>query len=365
MALLALVKPGVVKPRSGESDWMNALRSTEEGLWTSLSTHGSQRRQHLSGNATYVLSDAIKWLADLPQNSIHAIVTDPPYGVIEYEEKDQQKLRSGRGGVWRIPPSFDGATRSPLPRFTVLSQDEIANVHSFFSAVAFGMLRALVPGGHVFIASNPLLSTMTFHALQAAGFEKRGEVIRLVQTLRGGFKPKGSEEEFADVSGMPRSCWEPWGIFRKRFDGTMADNLREWGTGGLRRTSKAEPFKDVIVCSPMRGAEKEIAPHPSLKPQRFLRQIVRAALPLGVGIVYDPFAGSGSTLAAAEANGYRSIGTDRDPHYFNMARGHSPSWQLYRLRSGDPSGTLQRFRGWLSKAEILGGLAGCLYRLLE
>ena len=44
---------------------------------------------------------------------------------------------------------------------------------------------------------------MTFHALQASGFEKRGEVIRLVQTLRGGFKPKGAEEDFPDVSVMP------------------------------------------------------------------------------------------------------------------------------------------------------------------
>ena len=182
------------------------------------------------------------------------------------------------------------------------------------------MLRALVPGGHLFIASNPLLSSMTFHAFQEAGFEKRGEVIRLVQTLRGGFKPKGAEEEFPGVSVMPRSCWEPWGIFRKRFDGTIADNLREWGTGGLRRASATEPFKDVLVCSPTRGVEKQIAPHPSLKPQRFLRQVVRAALPLGIGIVYDPFAGSGSTLAAAEALGYRSIGTDRDPQYFSMAR---------------------------------------------
>lgn len=160
---------------------------------------------------------------------------------------------------------------------------------------------------------------MTFHALQEAGFEKRGEVIRLVQTLRGGFKPKGAEEQFPDVSVMPRSCWEPWGIFRKPFPGTIADNLREWGTGGLRRTSAEEPFKDVIPCSPTRGIEKQIAPHPSLKPQRFLRQIVRAALPLGIGIIYDPFAGSGSTLAAAEAVGYRAIGTDRDPQYFHMA----------------------------------------------
>ena len=167
MALLALIKPDVVKARPGEADWMDGLRGTEERLWTSVSAHGSERRQKLSENATYVLSDAIGWLAELPPNSIHAIVTDPPHGVIEYEEKDHQKLRSGRGGVWGIPPSFDGANRSPLPRFTVLSGDEITHLHSFFSAVAYGMLRALVPGGHVFIASNPLLSTMTFHALQS------------------------------------------------------------------------------------------------------------------------------------------------------------------------------------------------------
>jgi site-specific DNA-methyltransferase (adenine-specific) len=299
---------------------MTDLRRAEESCWGTIINHGTQRREQLSQNAVYILSDTVKWLADLPPNSIHAIVTDPPYGVIEYEEKDHKKMRAGRGGVWRIPPSFDGATRNPLPRFTVLSEDEITKLHSFFSAVAYVMLRALVPGGHVFIASNPLLSTMTFHALQEAGFEKRGEVIRLVQTLRGGFKPKGAEAEFPDVSVMPRSCWEPWGIFRKRFKGTIADNLREWGTGALRRTSTVEPFKDVIVCFPMRGAEKQLAPHPSLKPQRFMRQIVRAALPLGIGIIYDPFAGSGSTLAAAEAVGYRSVGTDRDAQYFNMSR---------------------------------------------
>lgn len=109
-------------------------------------------------------------------------------------------------------------------------------------------------------------------------------------------------------------------MFRKPFTGTIAENLRKWGTGGLRRTSPQQPFKDVIICSPTRGVEKRIAPHPSLKPQRFLRQIVRAALPLGIGIIYDPFAGSGSTLAAAEAMAFRSVGTDRDPQYFRMAR---------------------------------------------
>ena len=141
-----------------------------------------------------------------------------------------------------------------------------------------------------------------------------------MQTLRGGYKPKGAEDDFPDVSVMPRSCWEPWGLFRKPFAGTVADNLRRWGTGGLRRVSATEPFKDVIVCSPTRGREKAMAPHPSLKPQRFLRQLVRAALPLGIGILYDPFAGSASTLAAAEAIGYRALGTDRDEDYLEMGR---------------------------------------------
>ena len=35
-------------------------------------------------------------------------------------------------------------------------------------------------------------------------------------------------------------------------------------------------------------------------------------------MIVDPFAGSGSTLAAAEAVGYRSVGIERDPLYFDM-----------------------------------------------
>ena len=232
------------------------------------------------------------------------------------------------GGSLRPSTAFD------VDRFPVLSEDEIAQLHSFFSAFAYGALRLLVPGGHLFVASNPLLSTVTFHALQQAGFEKRGEIIRQVQTLRGGDRPKGAEEEFPDVSVMPRSCWEPWGMFRKPFQGTVADNLRLWGAAGLRRASRDAPLKDVIPCSPMRGEERAIAPHPSLKPQRFLRRVVRAALPLGIGIVYDPFAGSGSTLAAASALGYRSVGTDHDIEYFELAREAFP--RLAALRAGRP-----------------------------
>lgn len=321
----------MVRSPEQSKGWRSALAQRQVELWERVRTQGDQRRRHLSDRATYILADAIRWLGELPQQCIHAVVTDPPYGIVEYEEGNHRKLRAGRGGVWRIPPSFDGAKRKPLPRFTVLTADEMAALYDFFGALAAGLSRALVPGGHVFIASNPLLSSMTFHAFQRARLEKRGEVIRLVQTLRGGDRPKGAELELSEVSMMPRSCWEPWGIFRKPLEGKAADNLRKWGTGGLRRISATEPFKDVIVCSPARALERQLAPHPSLKPQRFLRRIVRASLPLGIGIVYDPFAGSGSTLAAADALGYLSVGTDRDLQYFDMG-----SSAFASLRALDP-----------------------------
>jgi site-specific DNA-methyltransferase (adenine-specific) len=273
----------------------------------------------LDERTAIVNADALAWLAARPERSVHAVVTDPPYGLAEFEEVDLAKLRAGRGGRWRIPPTLDGVRRAPVPRFTVLTPAEITELDAFFRAVAVEIHRVLVPGGHVMVASNPLVCSWTFDAFAAAGLERRGMIVRGVQTLRGGDRPKGAHEEFTDTTVLPRSCWEPWGLFRKRCEGTVRDNLRSFGTGALRRPSSGGPFKDLIACAPARGAERAAAPHPSLKPQRFLRKVVRASLPLGEGIVLDPFAGSGSTLAAASAVGYRSIGVERDATWFEMA----------------------------------------------
>jgi site-specific DNA-methyltransferase (adenine-specific) len=267
-----------------------------------------------------VEGDCFSWFTQRRPNTVHAIVTDPPYGLKEYTAEEKAKLRRGKGGVWRIPPTLDGCARRPLPRFTVLSEEEKRDLRSFFSRWATSALRVLVPGGHVFIATNPLLSHLVYIAMIEAGFEKRGEIIRLVQTLRGGDRPKNAHKEFEEVTVMPRSCWEPWGLFRKPCEGRVQDNLRKWKTGGLRRIGEEQPFCDVIRSSPTRSPERDIAPHPSLKPQAFMRQIVRASLPLREGVILDPFMGGGSTIAAAAAIGYRSIGIESDPEFFAMAK---------------------------------------------
>lgn len=296
------------------------LKSHEQNV-----AHVSLTPSLTSGMATLYHADCFNWLSARDANSIHAVVTDPPYGVVEYTPTEIAKLRSGKGGVWRIPPSFDGHKRAPLPRFTVLDEMDRQQLYRFFLRLGTLLGRVVVPGGNVVVASNPLLSHLVAGAMTDAGLELRGYLSRLTMTMRGGDRPKNAHEEFPDVSVMPRSQWEPWVVLRRPLDGRVQDNLRKWKTGGFRRPSADRPFGDVIHSRPTSAAERRIAPHPSLKPQSFLRQVVRASLPLGEGIVLDPFAGSGSTLAAANAVGYESVGVESDPKFVRMAMDAIPA----------------------------------------
>ena len=277
--------------------------------------------------------DCIPWLRTQPDRSLHAVVTDPPYGLVEYSEEQLVKRRTGRGGIWRIPPDFDGSQRAPLPRFSALTDQQTQDLGKFFRKWGKALLPKLVPGAHVIVASTPLLSHLLSHALAQTGLERRGEIIRVVQTFRGGDRPKGAEEEFPEVSTIPRGAWEPWLLFRRPLEGTVAHNLRAHGTGALRRPGRDAPFSDLIPSGRTPRRERALAPHPSVKPQAFLRQLVRASLPLGQGVVLDPFAGSGATLAAAEAVGYRSIGVELDSDYAKLAVEAIPALATLRLEA--------------------------------
>lgn len=294
--------------RSVKPDWLSALER--------------DRATYEYDCASIFHADCFEWLSAIPESSIHAIVTDPPYGVKEYNIEQIAKRDRGRGGTWRVPPKFDGSVRAALPRFTALSHRERECVYGFFLEWAQVVDRALYPGGHVFLASNNFLSQLVFQALVEGGLEFRGTLVRLVRTFRGGDRPKNAEVEFKGVCSLPRGCFEPWGIFRKPLPkgATVSDCLRLFGTGGLRRRADSKPFEDVIASERTSPEERSLAKHPSLKPQSFLRKIVRASLPLGRGMVVDPFMGSGSTIAAAIAIGYQSVGIERHRKYFEESQ---------------------------------------------
>ncbi len=177
-----------------------------------------------SPRVTLVHADCFEWLeSELNRHHgepwLHAVVTDPPFGVLEFTQAQLDKMEAGSGGVWRIPPSFDGHVRRPLPRFTVLLEKEQQDIYDFFFRWALAVLPALHPGAHVIIASNVLLTHVVDNALTNAGLEKRATLVRLVQTLRGGDRPKLADKEFSEViyprinagaCGSPREGCRVW-----------------------------------------------------------------------------------------------------------------------------------------------------------
>jgi hypothetical protein len=105
-----------------------------------------------------------------------------------------------------------------------------------------------------------------------------------------------------------------------------------------------KPLPDAIPSGRTPRREEAIADHPCLKPQHFMRILVRSLLPVGEGTILDPFLGAGSTVAAAQAVGYDSLGIELDAEYFAMAQKAIP--RLAALYPG--------FRGQEMEVELNG-----------
>jgi DNA modification methylase len=272
-----------------------------------------------------IQADCFEWLSNRESDSIEAVCTDPPYGVFEFSDTEIAKMRGGRGGVWRLPPTIGGSKRSPLPRFTVLTAAQLAEVRRYFMEWGTRLRRVVVPGAHVLVAGYPSLQHLVQSGMAEAGFEVRGALMRMYWSFRGGDRPKNAETEFPEVCVTPKGAYEPWMLFRKPIsEKTVAANLRRWNTGGLRRLALDKPLPDLIPSGRTPDREVRIADHPCIKPQHLMRVLVRSLLPLGLGTVLDTFAGSGATLGAAEALGYQSIGVELDREYFEMGQRSVP-----------------------------------------
>ena len=69
-------------------------------------------RSEKIGESRIVHADCFEWLGRLPKMSLHGIVTDPPYGVKEFDLDQIEKRAAGRGGIWRIPSSSTDPERT-------------------------------------------------------------------------------------------------------------------------------------------------------------------------------------------------------------------------------------------------------------
>ena len=176
--------------------------------------------------------DCVELMALMDDDSMDAIVTDPPYG-LEFMGKDWDKL-SGTPGYnerGRMTPASSGLV-------TKKGFDRIPNsfqagrpMQDWHESWAIEALRVLKPGGHALVFGG----TRTFHrltcGLEDAGFEIRDCLMWLYGT---GFpKSKNLDGDWEGWGTALKPAWEPIVLARKPFPGTVAHNVSAHGTGAL------------------------------------------------------------------------------------------------------------------------------------
>lgn len=234
------------------------------------------RPHYTDGRVTVWHGDALAVLRELPSGSVDALITDPPYS---------------SGGAFRSDRSQDvhskyvlnhSASGKGLASFGGDNRDQRG--YAYWSALWLGeCLRIVKPGGVVCLFSDWRQLPVTTDALQAGGFVWRGIVPW--------WKP----------SSRPTM-----GRFRAACEYVV------WGSKGpmpLDREVGALP--GFYQASPPRNRQ-----HVTQKPLDVMREIVRI-VPAG-GVILDPFAGAGTTGAAAVLEGYRFVGVELTEHFADV-----------------------------------------------
>lgn len=94
-------------------------------------------------------------------------------------------------------------------------------------------------------------------------------------------------------------------------------------------TDREDGSAGISARAGARGRRRNF--HPTVKPIDLMRWLCRLITPPG-GTVIDPFAGSGTTIAAALREGFHAIGAEQDPDYYALAEsriiGDAPLWNL-------------------------------------
>jgi site-specific DNA-methyltransferase (adenine-specific) len=206
-----------------------------------------------------MLGDCSERLKTVPENSIDAIVTDPPYALVQ-----NSRNGSAQPGDMSTPYGRSG----PSKERGFMGHDWDYGDVAFDPIFWKECLRVLKPGGHLLAFGGSRTYHRLASAIDDAGFEIRDQIM----WLYGQGFPKSLDVSKAIVKkGRPKvikddldtseaAQWKGWGtalkpahepivVARKPLIGTVAENVLKHGTGGLNIDACRVPNEEAQVAS--------------------------------------------------------------------------------------------------------------------
>lgn len=282
-----------------------------------------------------ILGDSIQLIRDLDACTIHAIISDIPYG-IGYDEWDvlHDNKNSAYGGASSAQLSIGGLFKrrgKPLNGWSEADKHIPLEYQKWCSSWAGEWLRVLKPGGSCLIFAGRRYAHRCIVALEDAGFtfkemlswEKESAPQR-AQRLSAIYERRNDTENERKWAGWrvanPRPLFEPILWFQKPYKtgGTIADNVLEYGLGAwnevaLQQYNAQSDIKTVVSnIIRVKSDQSDHGEHIAQKPLRLMELLVSMVTTEGQ-VVLDPFMGSGTTCLAAKHLNRNYIGIDIDP----------------------------------------------------
>ncbi|MGH8334996.1 MAG: DNA-methyltransferase [Pseudomonas fluorescens] len=185
------------------------------------------------------IGDCMESLRQVPDNSVDSIVTDPPYGIrFMGKSWDGEDIEARAAYRASMPSHADacgpnGGHRSiaaEAGKYDLTPTGMLA-FQAFTLEWAAECLRVLKPGGHLL----SFAAARTYHhmavGVEMAGFEIRDQIMWV---FGSGFpKSHNLKGEHEGWGTALKPAHEPICMARKPFDGTVAANVAEWGTGAI------------------------------------------------------------------------------------------------------------------------------------
>ena len=259
---------------------------------------------------TLINQDSLIKLDTFVDNSIDAIITDPPYGITHLDKEfDKQTLdnTAKSGGI------FAGMTMGGMKFDNNQNKSTCEFLLPFFQK----SLRVLKPGAFCIVFSQGRLVAGVMNALIEAGFEIREQMFWRKPSAKPNqqtpWKKNSKNKDFTDrVIFGPGKVIEPFIIAQKPIEGSYSENYLKYHTGLVNKElatttvfEEAAPSKD----------EKQGLQHPTIKPIKLMERIVEAFTEEGQTVL-DIFNGSGSTGIAALNKNRNYIGIELNEQYY-------------------------------------------------
>ena len=287
--------------------------------------------------------DSIKEIKTIPDNYVHAIVSDIPYG-ISYNEWDvlHDNTNSALGGASAAQAEAGGLFKrrgKPLNGWSSADKKIPLEYQQWCESWAADWLRVLKPGATCFIFAGRRYAHRCISALEDCGFTFKDMLAwhkytapHRAQRVSEIFRRRGNEEAEEEWNGWRvanlRPLFEPILWFQKPYKtgATLADNILNhdvgaWNENALTVYNSTEGYcNDITHSNIIRIApdKSDRGLHETQKPLKLMELLI-ALVTSKDAIVLDPFAGSGSTCLAAKNLGRHYIGIEIDAKYAQIA----------------------------------------------